>query len=82
MASLILAAEAAREDARRLRSDASELRVAVRRSVRLANVRTEKAAAATEIARARREIPVASPWSGLHWRLEHESLERILLPLD
>jgi len=42
-------------------------------------------ATATEVvavARARRSIPVASPWSGLHWLLEHDSLERILLPLD
>jgi len=82
VAPLILAARAAREDARLQRVLASELRVEVRRSVRRARVSTERAAAVAGVARMRRATRVASPWSGLSWRLKDDSLERILLPVD
>jgi hypothetical protein len=83
MAALIVeSARSAREESHRLRVDAHELRVAVRRSARVASARRERAAAAAGTARTRRVIPVASPWSGLAWLHEDEELNRVLVPLD
>ena len=76
------AARAARDDASRLRSESLELKLAVRSNLARSRNRLGKAQLETERARARRAIPHASPWSGLHWLLEDESLERILLPVD
>lgn len=76
------AARAARDDASRLRSESLELKLAVRSNLARSRNRLGKAQLETERARARRAIPHASLWSGLHWLLEDESLERILLPVD
>jgi hypothetical protein len=75
-------ARAARDDATRLRSESLELKLAVRSNLARSRDRLGKAQLEAERARARRAIPCASPWSGLHWLLDHESLERILLPID
>lgn len=76
------AARAARDDASRLRSESLELKLAVRSNLARSRNRLGKAQLETERGRARRAIPHASPWSGLHWLLEDESLERVLLPVD
>jgi hypothetical protein len=75
-------ARAARGDAARLRTEALELKLALRGNLARSRTRLAEAHAAAETARARRAIPCASPWSGLHWLLEDESLETILLPVD
>jgi hypothetical protein len=49
---------------------------------RTVETRTATAEAAVATLKERRAIPFASPWSGLHWLLDDESLERILLSLD
>lgn len=83
MAPLILqSARSARAESRRLRSDLAGLRLTLRSNAQVAAARMATATEVVAVARARRSIPVASPWSGLHWLLEHDSLERILLPLD
>ncbi len=82
MAEVSAAARAARDDASRLRSESLELKLAVRSNVARSRERLGKGQLETDRARARRAIPHASPWSGLHWLLEDESLERILLPVD
>ena len=82
MAAVTVAARAARDDASRLRSESLGLKLAVRGNLAGSRDRLEKAQLETDRARARRAIPHASPWSGLHWLLEDESLERILLPVD
>jgi hypothetical protein len=76
------AAREARGDAARLRDEANELKLAVRSNLVRSRQRLGKAQLETDRARARRAVPCASPWSGLPWLLEDESLERILLPVD
>jgi hypothetical protein len=78
----VSAARAARADAGRLRSEALELKLALRGNLASSRDRLARAQLETDRARARRAIPHASPWSGLHWLLEDESLERTLLPVD
>lgn len=73
-------ARAARDDATRLRSESLELKLAVRGN--LARSRDALGEAQLETESGRRAIPCASPWSGLHWLVDDESLERILLPID
>ncbi len=83
MAAVILAtARLARADARRLRADSSQLRLAVRSNARLAETRMARASDAMAVTRERLAVPVASPWSGLRWRREDETLERILMSVD
>jgi hypothetical protein len=80
VAALILdAARTSREEAERLRVESAALRLAVRRNVKRAHTRTEKAAAAAATKHRRQS---ASPWSSLHWQREDDSLARILLPVD
>jgi hypothetical protein len=77
------AARAARAEAQRLRVDASELRLAVHRSLRLAAARKETAeTAAATAARTQRAGLVASPWSSLEWLGDDEELRRVLVPVD
>jgi hypothetical protein len=84
VAALILdAARTSREEAERLRVESAGLRLAVRRNVKHAHARTEKAAAAAAAAAATtRRRQSASPWSSLYWRREDDSLARTLLPVD
>jgi hypothetical protein len=80
------AARAARAEAQRLRVDASELRLAVQRSLRLAAVwkeRSRTAAATATAARVQRARPAASPWSSLEWLGgDDDELRRVLVPVD
>jgi hypothetical protein len=85
VAALILdAARTSREEAERLRVESAALRLAVRRNVKRAHARTEKAAAAAAAAAAatKHRRQSASPWSSLHWQREDDSLARTLLPVD
>jgi hypothetical protein len=83
VAALILdAARTSREEAERLRVESAALRLAVRRNVKRAHARTEKAAAAAAAAATKHRRQSASPWSSLHWQREDDSLARILLPVD
>jgi hypothetical protein len=83
VAALILdAARTSREEAERLRVESAALRLAVRRNVKRAHARTEKAAAAAAAAATKHRRQSASPWSSLHWQREDDSLARTLLPVD
>jgi hypothetical protein len=82
MAEVTTAAQAARNDAARLRSETQKLKLAVRGNLVRSRRRLGKAQLETDRARTRRAVPSASPWSGLHWSLEDDSLERILFPVD
>jgi O-glycosyl hydrolase len=82
VAALILAARAARAEARRLRIDSAGLRFAARATAQTGETRIARATQQASVTRARRAIPIASPWSGLAWLRDDESLERILLPID
>jgi hypothetical protein len=79
---IIEAAQAAREEARRVRNQSVELRIALHWSAQVAEAKTRQAAAAAAAARARCEFPLESPWSSLLWLREDASLERTLVPLD
>ena len=79
---IVEAARSARQEARRLRSDSAGLKLVMGSRTRTVETRTATAEAAVATLKERRAIPFASPWSGLHWLLDDESLERILLPLD
>jgi hypothetical protein len=74
------AARTARAEARRLRVDSRDLRVAAAENHRLATARKERAEAA--ISRAGRAFPVASPWSRLEWLREDDALSRVLILVD
>jgi hypothetical protein len=80
VAPLIDAARAARAEAERLRRESAELRLALRWNKQIAGARTRQAA--TVAAGVRRQVPMASPWSGLLWLREDDSLDQILVPLD
>ena len=83
MAALIVeAARAARAEAESLRRETAELKLALRWSAQVAEARTRQAAAAAAAARIAYEVPLASPWSGLFWVREDDSLEQTLVPLD
>ena len=85
MAQLIVeAAQAAREEAARVRVASHELRIAVRTNSRIAQVRTEQAAlaAATANRNLKRAMICPSPWSGLEWSREDEQLSSVLVPVD
>lgn len=75
-------ARAAREEARQLRSDSIELKLLMRSNSRIAEARTTRAWATAAVARARRSVPMASPWSGLRWLHEDEELNRVLVSID
>ena len=82
MAEVRSAARAARADASRLRNQAQGLKFAVRGKLARSRQQLGEAQMTADTVRARRAVPCASPWSGLHWLLEDESLETILLPVD
>ena len=82
MAEVKVAAREARGDAARLRNEAEELKFVLRGNLARSREGLGKAQMEADRARARRAVPCASPWSGLHWLLEDESLERALVPLD
>jgi hypothetical protein len=75
-------ARAAREQSQRLRSDSAGLKLVMRSRTRAAETQAAEAGEAVAALQARRAIPLASPWSGLDWLLEDDSLEHILLPVD
>jgi hypothetical protein len=75
-------ARATRADATRLRNESQELRFVLRRNLAGSRRRLSEAQRALDTAKVRRTIPCASPWSGLDWLLDDESLETILLPVD
>jgi hypothetical protein len=75
-------ARATRADATRLRNESQGLKFVLRGNLARSRQRLGEAQLAADTVRARRAIPHASPWSGLHWLLEDESLETILLPVD
>jgi hypothetical protein len=79
---LVGAARAARDDAQQLRTDALGLRFAARRGVRSSHAAITAAAVTATSARARRTSPIVSPWSGLAWLADVESIERVLVPVD
>jgi hypothetical protein len=76
------AARNAREESLRLRTEGAGLKVAMRSRTRTAEERTAQAEATVARLNAWRATPVTSPWSGLCWLFEDESLERALVPLD
>jgi hypothetical protein len=82
MAEVNVAARAARGNATRLQNDAEELKLVVLGNLACSRQRLGVAQMEAHRAHARRAVPRASPWSGLHWLLEDDSLDRILLPLD
>lgn len=83
MASVIVdGARAARDAAQCLRADALGVKLAARRGVRRSQAATTAAAAVTESARAWRTCAIVSPWSGLPWRTDVESVARTLVLLD
>jgi hypothetical protein len=82
VAPLSTAAQAARIDAKRLRSESTGLKLAVRSNLARSRERLSRAQVEAERARVRRAIPVLSPWSGLEWCREDEQLNRVLVPLD
>lgn len=79
---IVEAARDARRQSRRLRSEGAGLKLLMRSRARTTEERSAKAEAAVAILYARRAVPFASPWSGLEWFHEDESLERTLLPVD
>jgi hypothetical protein len=79
---IIDAARSARADAQRLRADTDGLKLTLRASSRASKARIERAKAAAEIARVRRAVPCASPWSGLRWLRDDEALHTALVPVD
>jgi hypothetical protein len=82
LAAVNAAARAARGDATRLRRETQELKLVLHGNLVRSRLRLEKAQMEANKARARRATPCASPWSGLDWLLEDDSLEQILLPVD
>jgi hypothetical protein len=69
----------ARHDAQELRLQSSVLRLAARREVAMSHARV---AGARAVSARGRTAGVPSPWSELSWRLDDESLDQILVPLD
>jgi hypothetical protein len=82
VATLTTAAQAARTDAARLRSQAEGLRLAVHRNLARSRERIDKAQHEAGRARAARAIPLTSPWSGLECCREDEQLGRVLVTVD
>jgi hypothetical protein len=74
------AARAARAEARRLRVDSRDLRVAAEQNHRLAAAGKERAEA--ETARVGCTLPVTSPWSRLEWLREDDALSHVLVVVD
>jgi hypothetical protein len=81
MVALNDSAAAARDDARRLRGRAEELRQMVRGNVARSHERLDRAQAQARTAEARRFQPLPSPWSDLRWVQGYETLEQTLVPL-
>lgn len=76
------AADAAREDARRLRRASYAHRASVRRS--MAAWQRRRRAYATTVAEAgrARELRYRSSWSDLPWQLPDRELDLVLVPID
>jgi hypothetical protein len=81
VASLRVTAQAARVDATRLRTEAQELKLAVRGNLARSRERLDRAQVQTNRARATRAEPMPSPWSELRWTQPYETLEQTLVPL-
>jgi hypothetical protein len=81
VAALTAEAYAARLDALRLRTEARELKLAVRGNLRCSRERLGKAQVEAGRARARRDDTLPSPWSELRWTRNYETLEQTLVPL-
>jgi hypothetical protein len=81
VASLSVAAQAARVDAMRLRGEAHELRLATRGNLIRSRQRLGRAHAEACRARAKLVEPLPSPWSHLRWTQTYEALELTLVPL-
>jgi hypothetical protein len=54
----------------------------MRSNARLTEARMTRALAAAAVGRARRVLPMASPWSSLTWLREDEELNRVLVSID
>jgi hypothetical protein len=81
VAPLTDAAQAARDDATRLRGEAQELRLAARGNLARARERLGRARLEADRAQASRIEPLPSPWSELRWAQAFGSLEQTLVPL-
>lgn len=81
MASLSVAARAARVDARRIRSESRSLKLRVHGNLARTHERLGRAELEASKARARRVEPLPSPWSELRWIRTYETLDRTLVPL-
>jgi hypothetical protein len=82
VALIVVEARAACAESRRLRSDSAELKLLMRSNARLTEARMTRALAAAAVGRARRVLPMASPWSSLTWLREDEELNRVLVSID
>ena len=82
MASLNADAQAARVKARRVRNRSQALRLVVRGNLARSHERLEKAQVESDRARARRDEPLPSPWSELHWSEAHATFDQTLVPVD
>jgi hypothetical protein len=81
VAALMPGAQAAREEAGRLRGEAHALTLALRQSAAHSRAQLETAEAAMNRLQTRRYEPLPSPWSPLLWRLDAEALEGVLVAL-
>ncbi|HET8752224.1 MAG TPA: hypothetical protein VFM43_06815 [Gaiellaceae bacterium] len=82
MAALIPHARAAREEAGRLRDEAMTLKRAMRESAAHSREQRLTAEEAMSRAVARRDEPLPSPWSALHWTHNADTLAGVLVPIS
>ena len=75
-------ARSARIDARRVRREATEVKLHVRSNLALSRERRRRAEVQLERARTQRDEPLPSPWSELRWAHTYEPLELTLVPQD
>src|SRR5207247_1372981 len=79
---ILTQAAAARQEARSLRVESSALRLAVRANLEAADRRSHRAEATADAGRRLRlSLFAPSPWSGLPWRRDDETLRTALVPL-
>jgi hypothetical protein len=81
VAALIPEACAARAEARRLRADMAELRLATRESADHSLEQRRTAEAALTRITARRSEPLPSPWSTLRWSCDATPLSGVLVAI-
>jgi hypothetical protein len=81
VAALIPDARAARAEARRLRGDVVELKLAVRASATHSLAQRRAAEAQLSRIMAHRDEPLPSPWSTLRWSYDAGPLAGVLVPL-